>query len=45
MIRQELKDLGVNEGQWYNEAVASREGEPYVVKHLTGSLMDRLVRL
>ena len=25
IIRQDLKDIGVDEGQWYNEAVTSRE--------------------
>ena len=25
IIRQDLKDINVNEGQWYNEAVTSRD--------------------
>ena len=25
IIRQDLKDIGIDEGQWYNEAVTSRE--------------------
>ena len=25
IIRQDLKDIGVDEGQWYNEAVTSRD--------------------
>ena len=45
IIRQDLKDIGIDEGQWHNEAVTSigKAGELCVDNHLTRSLMDGLL--